>query len=1066
MSAITLPGPNPFEKAQLAALMNSGDRKWLLQEFGDDVDFGDILPFTLKLAGKPMDVKTRRPMFAPLFRKNRESVREIYLCARQVAKALDVRTPIPTPNGWTTMGQVRVGDLVFGSDGKPTKVNYVSPIIKGRTCYEITFDTGEVITADAGHLWAVDIKKSGLRAPMVVTTEELNDLLPSRKKSLGLPIKPCQPLDISPKDLPIDPYILGYWIGDIYAEGDRVYVTPKGYADFRQKLNSLGEKVCDCCINQKRGYCVQRIAGLDIRLAALGLHDKHKHIPAAYLRGSIEQRLELLRGLMDGGGRTRTNGNCVFPWARAEFLEQVEELLSSLGIKSRRSAKSAIEFRTRLSVFWLKSDDAKRPTPCSHRIRSIKKVDSVPVRCIRVDNESHLFLCGKSMIPTHNTTSAAASIMMNMIMREYFRIMYVAPLQIYTQRIHQVHLDPFIRTCMLDDPIMDNTCVNNVNSKTFLSGSQYHGISVYNSPAQALGTSIDSLIFDECLSEQTLISVPGARKKILDLHAGQEILAFDEDGNTHVDKIKSITHKGIRSTWRLTFDNGEQLECTDNEKFWTDQGWLFLQKIINAATEKRRSAAMDECPKEPESCFHRGDLPTVRFYGQSDKALKECELVKLEPIGEQAVWDIETEKYHTFFANGIAVHNCQDLNLDFIPQIRETLRTSDFRWESYFGTARGVENTIQSLFDESSQGEWFIRCWNCHKWIEPTKEKHAISMIQKQGVSCPFCMAGVCFELGEWVHRYPDRISQFAGYHVPATIVRDVCMPHDRYLATIYDKLYGVSRYSEAKFFQEVLGISTDQGGRPITPEEVRRASILKIGDSYGPANLYEYSSITGGADWGGSEIISFTVGTTVGYHHSGKFHCLGAIRPMGIPDNERHLPLAAFFQRTGGRQMLGIAADAGFVGSVQNRNLEKVSGIRTASIAYGTQRHFFKGLQGRNFIVDRTTLIYIVYSLIREGHLFFPEGREFESYTNDLMATFIEDTEAPNGMTARRYCRIKTKADDFLHALGYAIFLCAITSNIDLPGMLGLGARTSLNASFIDMAGEEGDQIFHNWNA
>ena len=81
------------------------------------------------------------------------------------------------------------------------------------------------------------------------------------------------------------------------------------------------------------------------------------------------------------------------------------------------------------------------------------------------------------------------------------------------------------------------------------------------------------------------------------------------------------------------------------------------------------------------------------------------------------VYDIETEKYHTFFANGFAVHNCQDLNLEFVPQIRETLRTSDYRWENYFGTARGVENTIQVLFDESSGGEWFMKCPRCGLWI-------------------------------------------------------------------------------------------------------------------------------------------------------------------------------------------------------------------------------------------------------------------------------------------------------------------------------------------------------------
>lgn len=514
-------------------------------------------------------------------------------------------------------------------------------------------------------------------------------------------------------------------------------------------------------------------------------------------------------------------------------------------------------------------------------------------------SKREIYKCGRQVA---KTTSAAASMMMNLIWREYFRIMYVAPLAIYTQRLHQVHFNPFIKNCPLPWPLQDQDCINNVMSKSFVSHSHFHAASCFNTAGNAIGVAIDWVVMDEI----------------------------------------------------------------------------------------------------------------------------------------------------------------QDLNIEFIPQIRETLKTSDFRWESMFGTARGVENTIQVLFDESSGGEWFIKCI-CGLWVEPTLEKHAISMIQKHGVACPKCKRLLDFESGEWVHRYPERIGEFAGYHVPATIVRDVCTPYDRYLDTIYNKLYGISRYSEAKFLQEILGISSDQGGRPITPEEIRKASVLRF-PAHGP-NLDEYLAITGGADWGGSEIVSFTVGTVVGYHNTGKFHVLGAVRPMGVPDNERHLPLAAFFQKTGGRRIQGIAADAGFVGSVQNRNLEKISNIATASIAYGTKRFFFQALQGRNFIVDRTTLIYLVYALIREGHLLLPEGTEFEQFSNDLTATFIEDIEAPNGATSRRYCRYKQRADDFLHALGYAVFLCAIVHGIDLPAMLGLGPKASLNGRFADMSGEEGDAVFNLWN-
>jgi replicative DNA helicase len=70
-----------------------------------------------------------------------------------VGKALALDTPLPTPAGWTTMGEVRVGDQLLGSDGKPTRVVAATEVMHGRPCYQVEFDDGEVIVADAEHLW-------------------------------------------------------------------------------------------------------------------------------------------------------------------------------------------------------------------------------------------------------------------------------------------------------------------------------------------------------------------------------------------------------------------------------------------------------------------------------------------------------------------------------------------------------------------------------------------------------------------------------------------------------------------------------------------------------------------------------------------------------------------------------------------------------------------------------------------------------------------------------------------------------------------------------------------------
>ena len=98
----------------------------------------------------------------------------IVIAARPaVGKALALDTPLPTPTGWTTMGEVRVGDHLIGADGQPTQVVAATEVMHGRPCYEVEFDDGEVIVADENHQWLTwnSLRGfSGLVPPQVVTT--------------------------------------------------------------------------------------------------------------------------------------------------------------------------------------------------------------------------------------------------------------------------------------------------------------------------------------------------------------------------------------------------------------------------------------------------------------------------------------------------------------------------------------------------------------------------------------------------------------------------------------------------------------------------------------------------------------------------------------------------------------------------------------------------------------------------------------------------------------------------------------------------------------------------------
>jgi replicative DNA helicase len=77
-----------------------------------------------------------------------------------IGKALSLDSRLPTPSGWTTMGEVQTGDWLLGADGKPTRVVAATDVMEGRPCYEVEFDDGTVIVADAQHQWRTDTRAS------------------------------------------------------------------------------------------------------------------------------------------------------------------------------------------------------------------------------------------------------------------------------------------------------------------------------------------------------------------------------------------------------------------------------------------------------------------------------------------------------------------------------------------------------------------------------------------------------------------------------------------------------------------------------------------------------------------------------------------------------------------------------------------------------------------------------------------------------------------------------------------------------------------------------------------
>jgi hypothetical protein len=344
--------------------------------------------------------------------------------------ALD--TPIPVPGGWSAIEEIRKGDLVFDERGRQCRVVGASPVFQKRRCYRITFSNGDSIISDECHKWQVVERRWPTNPQWKIKILTTKELCPEKHR-----IEIAKPLETSETKLPIDPYFLGVWLGDGKSSDASITTSDEDVEELRKILILKGNKVGTI---RKYGWRVPcfTVHGQRGALVRLGLLN-NKHIPPIYLRASERQRRELLAGLMDTDGHVdKKTFRCEFSNTSARLISDVAELLSSLGIKFTRSVfwaegkkrtfpsgktyacsqaeRLRFSENPKLKVFNLsrKSRDhkAKRGrlgyTPRKTKylqIVSIEACKSVPVKCLQVDSHSHLFLVGRTMIPTHNTAN-------------------------------------------------------------------------------------------------------------------------------------------------------------------------------------------------------------------------------------------------------------------------------------------------------------------------------------------------------------------------------------------------------------------------------------------------------------------------------------------------------------------------------------------------------------------------------------------------------------------------------------------------------------------------------------
>ena len=403
-----------------------------------DIDF---TPYNNKLSEYGMKLKQHQEDGIKFLVGNKKCVLADQM---GLGKMEPVSSIIPTPNGYKRMGDIQIGDKVFGSDGKPCDVLNVFPH-KNKEIYEVTFSDGTKCECGLDHLWIVRTANN-VRRNQGWQVKSLKEMIKtgfewsngkSNYHSYKYEIPVTNAVEYQERQHYIHPYVLGMCIGDGNLCNGSVSISipdfeKESVKNISERLNEeykLNEDRSTNCpryrivhIKNKIGYPNRYIR--EIKRLNLNVHGNYKFIPEEYKFDSIENRIELLKGLMDSDGSIR-NGNKIGYYTNSEKLaNDVAELVFSLGGIARvhsyhrkKNEKEVVEYHVMIQIKFnpfrlTRKAEKYNPTfkkYCVKKIVSAKYVRNEDAKCIEVNSYDNSYLTSNRYIVTHNTIQAIVS---------------------------------------------------------------------------------------------------------------------------------------------------------------------------------------------------------------------------------------------------------------------------------------------------------------------------------------------------------------------------------------------------------------------------------------------------------------------------------------------------------------------------------------------------------------------------------------------------------------------------------------------------------------------------------
>lgn len=374
-----------------------------------------------------------RPYQQDIVDKCRE--REVIQAATGAGKCLPLDTDILTPNGFVKMRDIHVGSVVYDENGEKTNVIAEFPQDELKQEYKITFNDGSYVICCKDHLWKYDVKSNLQHHRWKV--DNIVDILHKyglkKNRSFNIYIPVCKPIQFSKKDLFIPPYLMGALLGDGGLTQNTLTFT-NVEQDIIDKVNLLVSKW---------GVFKHRKNKEHIQLHFVGgknnpfkeyltntfhhANSSNKFIPQEYKMSSIEDRFELVRGLIDTDGSVNEKGHIKIGFVSEQLAKDLQFVLQSLGYRAKLTTEKR-DGRNNTYGLYIRCCDDKLFSSKKHKERfnhrkigknhhyDILKIVSVEqlnkkseMKCITVDSPLHTYIC-KDFIVTHNTLMMAGCI--------------------------------------------------------------------------------------------------------------------------------------------------------------------------------------------------------------------------------------------------------------------------------------------------------------------------------------------------------------------------------------------------------------------------------------------------------------------------------------------------------------------------------------------------------------------------------------------------------------------------------------------------------------------------------